>query len=133
MSRLALVSCLALGIIVSGCGGSPLDGVRSSVSNLESVIQTYNGTHPSDLAQTAAACRKAYDDLTNNADLLNTKLGGKRAREERVLRTAYVAARDGFRACASGASTLSYPALVLAQQHLEAANTAIARARRMER
>lgn len=133
MPRLSLVACLSLLIVLSGCGGSPADSVRSSVSNLESVIRTYNGTHPSDLAGTAAACHRAYDDLGNNGDILKTKLAGNQAREDRLLRAAYVAARSGFHACASGASSLNHPALVLAQQQLSEANAAIARARRMER
>ncbi len=132
MPRLTLVSCLALVLLVSGCGGSPAESVRSSVSNLKSVIHAYNDTHPSDLAGTAAACRKAYVDLGNNPDILKVKLSGKEAREQHILRAAYSSARRGFQACASGASSLNYPALVVAQQSLSAANAAIARARRME-
>lgn len=132
MPRGLIVMCLTLTLVLIGCGGSAADSVRASVSNMQSAIQSYNGARPSNLAGTAAACRTAYDNLGKQPSILTTKLSGQVAREQRVLRTAYTSARGGFNACAVGAASLDYPALVAAQQQIDSANAAIARARRME-
>lgn len=132
MPRLTFTPVLALVLFLSGCGSSASDSVRSSVSNMQSAIQAYNNARPSDLAGTAAACRTALDDLNKNKDIVTAKLSGSQAREQRALKSAYMSARSGFLACASGAASLDYPALVIAQQRIAAANAAIARARRTE-
>jgi hypothetical protein len=121
-----------LAVLLAGCGGSDTDTVRSAVGHFQSAIQTYNDSNPTTLQDTANACQKAYDDLSGDSALLNTTLSGKLKREQKVLRRAYVAARNGFHGCATGARSMNYPQTAEGQQQISDANAAIAQARRME-
>lgn len=133
MSRLIVILILPLLVLVTGCGSSAADNVRSAVSNMRNVIQTYNSSHPNSLSATAAACRKAYDDMGKSSALSTERLSGSHRAEQTLLRSALESARRGFHGCAVGASSLDFPAVVAAEQQIASANAAIARARKLER
>jgi hypothetical protein len=133
VSRTLFIVTIALSILLAGCGGSPADNVRSAVSHMQDVIQTYNASGQASLTDTSAACKKAYDDLGDSSALVSQKLTGKQAQELKLLRRAYRSARAGFLNCEQAAAALDFPRMAAAQQQLAAANAAIARARRLER
>jgi hypothetical protein len=130
--RLTIALCLLLGLLLTACGSSPAEDVRSAVSNMGSVIKTYNESHPSSLAATALACHKAYDDLEKSSAITTSKLSGKQKAEQAVLRSAYTKSRDAFRTCAAGADANNFPAVMNAERQIAAANAAISRARALE-
>lgn len=130
MSRLIIVTVVPLVLLLSACG-SPT--VSSAVSNMQSVIKTYDSSHPGSLADTGSACRKAYDDLGKSSILATATPTPQHRPVQQALRAAYSSARRGFLDCASGAASVSYPTMTRAEGEIAAANAAIARARRLER
>jgi hypothetical protein len=132
----ALCSVLALAVVLAGCGGSPSfqDSARSATDKMRQVIETYDGSHPADVASTGAACRKAYDDLGSETTFVSTSSPPARyKREAAQLKAAWQDARAGFRLCAGAAQSMNFPAMAAASDRIQAANAAINKARKLER
>lgn len=125
LKRLVAVGLLL--VAVCGCGG------QSSIEEtLGSVISTYNGAHPHNLAGTGAACERAANDLLKKHDVLTRQpSNGRDAAAIDALKRAFRLGQEGFARCHSAARTLNYPLMAVAIRQIEDANAWIERARRL--
>ncbi|HZU12867.1 MAG TPA: hypothetical protein VFB58_08510 [Chloroflexota bacterium] len=110
-----LIAAVGLSFLLAACGSSPPSGVDT----LRQAVQSYNATHPTDLASTGAACRQSYRELRAGTRPSNSALRG-----------AYRDLLAAYHDCVLAAEALDYAAAVRAQAEIAAANAAIIRARR---
>lgn len=122
-------------LALSACGAqSNDDAIRTSVSNIASVLQTYDNSRPTSVKATGAACGRAWRNLQSDRQALARKPNqAHHAAALRALRQAYRLSEQGFSQCLRASRTLDYPLMVQADQQFAAANQWIERARRLDR
>lgn len=120
--RLALATVLL--VALSGCGSnsSYTDGARSSVSNLRSIIATYDGVNTGSLASTGVACNIAASKFRARSSAFRSGVPSQYRTVSYALAHGVSAARAGFSDCADAARTLNYPLMMKATQELQVAN-----------
>lgn len=125
---------LILTCAVAGCGSSttPLAQEQSAISQLASILHTYNTASVTNLPQQSAVCKTAAANLSGLHVLPGSELPSRRA-ETAALAKGYAMARAGFQACSKAAATIDYPAMAQAQLDLGEATSWIERAKADER
>jgi hypothetical protein len=127
LTRLVLWAA-ALGVFLTGCGSSG-NGLKGSISSMQSAISKYNTATPGDVASTGQACQGAAGKLATVTIPAPTAVPTAQRALDRTLQSALRTARHGFNDCAAAGSANNYVRMAQSTDEINAANRLLAKAR----